>query len=64
MIGCVRCRYFKRNSQDLWIGVSCDLLFASLVVGSFDEFAFLELGAGSDERYQVRCVDGAPALLC
>lgn len=53
-----------RNGQDLWIWVSCDLLFASLVVGSFDEFAFLELGAGSDERYQVRCVDGAPALLC
>ncbi len=48
----------RRNSQDLWIGVSCDLLFASLVAGSFDEFAFLELSAGSDERYQVRCVDG------
>jgi len=41
-----------RNSQDLWIGVSCDLLFASLVVGSFDEFAFLE--------HRIRKPTGAP----
>ena len=46
------------------MGSACDLLFASLVVGSFDEFALLEPSAGSDERYQMRCVDCAPALLC
>ena len=37
------------NSQDLWIGVSCDLLIISYVVGSFDELALLEPGAGADE---------------
>jgi hypothetical protein len=54
-----------RSSQDLWIGVSCGLLIAScllagLVVGSFDQEAFLEPGAGADEGDQVGCVDGAP----
>jgi len=52
-----------RNSQDLWIGVSRSLLIASLVVGSLDEFAVLELGAGPDEGDQVGCVDRAPACL-
>ena len=31
------------------IGVSCDLLITSQVVGSFDELALLEPGAGADE---------------
>jgi hypothetical protein len=52
-----------RNSQDLWIGLSCSLLITCLVVGAFDEFAVLETGAGADEGDQVRGVDRAPALL-
>jgi hypothetical protein len=34
-----------------------------LVVGSFDEAAFVEVGAGADEGDEVGCVDGAPAAL-
>ena len=34
-----------------------------VVVGSFDELAGLECGAGTDERDQVRGVDRAPAVL-
>ena len=34
-----------------------------VVVGSFDEFAALEGGAGADEGDQVRAVDRAPAVL-
>jgi hypothetical protein len=39
----------KRNSQDLWIGVSRGFWISSLVSGSFDELALLEPGAGADE---------------
>ena len=49
---------------DLGIGVSRGLLISSLVVGSFDEFALLERGAGSDDSDQVRRVHSAPAGLC
>jgi hypothetical protein len=64
-------RVVLRNSQDLWIGVSRGFLIISLVVGSFDrvvvgsfdELAVLEAGAGADERDEVGCVDRAPALL-
>ena len=34
-----------------------------VVVGSFDELAGLEAGAGPDERDEVRGVDRAPAVL-
>ena len=34
-----------------------------LAVGSFDEFAGLEAGSGADERDEVGCVHGAPAVL-
>ncbi len=44
--------------------MSRGLLISSLVVGSFDELALLESGAGTDERDEVGCVDRAPALLC
>ena len=43
--------------QDLLRG----LLRGRFVVGAFDEFAVLELGAGSDQCHQVGCVHGAPA---
>ncbi len=46
-----------RNSQDLWIGVLRGLLVSSDLVGSFDEFAVDEDGAGTDERYEVWRVD-------
>jgi hypothetical protein len=36
------------------------LLIASRFVGSFDEFAVLELRAGADQGDQVGCVDRAP----
>lgn len=52
------------NCQNLWIGVSCDLLVTSGLVGSFDELAVDEGGAGADERDEVRCVDRTPAGLC
>src|SRR5450759_2319249 len=52
-----------RNSQDLWIGVSRDLLIASCFVGSFKEFALLEHRAGTDQCDQVRRVHGSPAGL-
>ena len=32
-------------------------------VGSFDEFAVVESGAGADERNEVGCVHGAPTGL-
>jgi hypothetical protein len=41
--------------------VSCDLLTTSSFVGSFDELALLEDGAGADEGDQVRCVTGIPS---
>jgi len=31
--------------------------------GSFDKFAVDERGAGADQRDEMRCVDGAPAVL-
>jgi hypothetical protein len=34
------------------------------LVGSFDECAFLEAGAGSDQSHEVEGVDGTPAGLC
>ena len=34
-----------------------------VVVGSFDELAALERGAGADERDEMGCVDRAPACL-
>ena len=34
-----------------------------MLLGSFDELAGLEHGAGADERDQVGCVHGAPAGL-
>jgi hypothetical protein len=46
------------------ISVSCDLLISSRFVGSFDEFSFLEPGAGTNQGDEVRGVDGAPAGLC
>jgi hypothetical protein len=46
-----------RNSQDLWIGVSRDLLITTwFLAGAFDEGAFLELCAGAGQRDQVGCV--------
>jgi hypothetical protein len=53
-----------RNNQDLWIGVSRGVLFTSWFVGSLDEFAVLEAGAGSNQGDEVGCVDGAPPGLC
>jgi len=54
-----------RNSQDLWIGVSRDLLITTLrSVGSFDELAVLEYRTGTDQRDEVGCVDGPPPGLC
>ena len=48
--------------------MSCDLLTTSdllgWVVGSLDEFALLEGGAGADQRDEVGRVDGTPAGLC
>src|SRR4249919_3432653 len=56
------------NSQDLWIGVSRDLLitsgFLAWFVGSFHEPALLEGGAGADQSDEVGRVDGTPAGLC
>ena len=50
------------NCQYLWIKIFlCGLLGGGHVVGPFDEFAFLELGAGTDERHEMGCVDRAPA---
>ena len=57
-------RQVRSNSQDLWIGVSCDLLVTSDLVGSFDESAVDERGAGADERDEVWRVDRTPAGLC
>ncbi len=37
-----------------------DLIFPSLVVGSFDELALLETGAGADKDDEVGWVDRAP----
>ena len=59
-VGLVR----ERNSQYLWIGVLRGLLISFPFVGSFDEFAVLEPGAGSDEGHEVGCVHGTPAGLC
>jgi hypothetical protein len=54
-----------RNSQDLWIGVSRDLLITSwFLVGACDEGALLEPCAGADQRDQVGCVGRAPPGLC
>ena len=33
-----------------------------MFVGSFDQLACVEVGAGADEGDEVGCVDGAPAL--
>ena len=49
--------------QDLWIGVSRDLLITSGCVGSFDEFALLGRGVGSDQRDEVRRIHDTPAGL-
>ena len=51
----VRCQACQDVSRDHDLTV--------LLGGSFDEFAFGEGGAGSDEGDQVRRVDGAPAAL-
>jgi hypothetical protein len=41
--------YVRRNGQDLWIGVSRDLLITTLgFVGSFDELAVHAYRAGTD----------------
>jgi hypothetical protein len=59
------CDGWVRNSQDLWIGVSRDLLITTLcVVGSSGELAVLEYRAGTDQRDEVGCVDGPPPGLC
>lgn len=61
-------RVLTSNSQDLWMGVSRDLLIASrfvgrLVVVSFDEDAVLERRASTDESDEVGCVHGPPPVL-
>jgi hypothetical protein len=53
----------ESNSQNLWIGVSCGLLTASGLVGSFDELAVVESGSCSHQGDEVRCVHRAPAML-
>jgi hypothetical protein len=35
-----------------------------LIFFPFGEFAVDERGAAADERDEVRCIDGAPAVLC
>ena len=45
------------GSRSLCCGVD------GLAVGSFDELAGLETGAGADERDEVGCVDRPPAVL-
>jgi hypothetical protein len=43
--------------------VSRGLLVTSWFVGSFDQLALLEPGAGSHKSDEVRCVDGSPSGL-
>jgi len=50
------------NCQCLGIKIFlCGLLGGARVVVPFDKFAFLELGAGTDERHEMGCVDRAPS---
>jgi hypothetical protein len=51
------------NCQDLWIKIFLGGGWWGVFVGSFDEFAVDEAGAGADERDEVRGVHGAPAGL-
>ncbi len=56
--------FARTLAEQLSIPVDQDLLRGLLrgrFVGAFDEFAVLELRAGSDQRDQVRRVHGAPA---
>jgi hypothetical protein len=46
--------------------VDQDLLgsvFLTLLAGSLDEFAVNEGRAGADQSDEMRCIDGAPAVL-
>jgi len=53
-----------KNSQDLWIGVSRDLLHLLIRWDVRRVFPFFEAGSGADQGDEVRRVHGAPAGLC